>query len=339
LKPDVAVFRHPDQKYYADSCEPLKQAAERGEVGLVAYGRGAYPGLPLPERSLQEVRSLGYWDADTQQSWGLDWHRNEGIEIAYVSRGKVRFSVDKEHYQLKRGSLTITRPWQIHRIGDPTISPCRLYWLILDVGVRRPNQSWRWPRWFISSEDDIKQLTTLLSHNEQPIWSANEEIERAFETMIDAAVQSNESRVKLSINALLIALTELLQRHDPPLDVSLSSAHRTVELFLASLPETVAHPWDLSSMAAACGLGRSRFAYYCREITNMSPIEYLLTCRIEVASRLLLEQQPQRITDIAFQCGFESSQYFNKVFRQYKNCTPREFKHHYGNRMEQLAVL
>ncbi len=333
MKQSVAAFHLPNQTYYADTCEPLKQAAVRGELTLVACGRDSYPGQPLPDGTLQEVRSLGYWDAAAQQSWGLDWHYNEGIEFTYLARGKTRFQVDKEEYLLKHGDLTITRPWQVHRVGNPHISACRLYWLILDVGVRRPNQQWCWPRWLVSSDSDIECLTIMLSHNEQPVWSANAEIETYFEKLVEAATQSNESRVKLSISGLLVAITELLQNSHPSLDTRLSSAQRTVELFLASLPETLDQPWELSSMAATCGLGRSRFTHYCKEITNMSPIEYLTTCRVEKAAWMLKNLNSSTITEVAFTCGFESSQYFARIFHLYKGCSPSAFRFQYMNQL------
>ena len=79
-------------------------------------------------------------------------------------------------------------------------------------------------------------------------------------------------------------------------------------------------------MASACGLGRSRFAYYCKDLTNMSPIDYLISCRVEVAARRLRQQRTLSITDVAVRCGFESSQYFARVFHRYKGCSPREFR-------------
>jgi AraC-like DNA-binding protein len=323
---EVAVYRQAKQIYHADTCEPLKQAAEQGEVTLVARGRGAYPGASLPARVLTEVRSLGYWNAEHNQTWGLDWHRNEGIELTYVARGRVRFSIDKHELLLKRGDLAITRPWQAHRIGDPHITASRLHWLILDVGVRRPNQAWCWPSWLAASRGDIKSLTTMLSHNEQPVWEVPNEIEHYFEQLGEVVATYNESRIKLYISGLLIALTELLEHHQPTLDTSLSSAHRTVELFLASLPTTVDQPWDLTSMAAACGLGRSRFTYYCKEITNMSPMECLTCCRVEAAAHRLIDQPKRSITDVALGCGFESAQYFSRVFHESKGCSPRAFR-------------
>ena len=73
------------------------------------------------------------WDARKKQSWGLDWHRNEGIEICYVVSGTIDFSVGNENYKLQAGDITITRPWQEHKLGDPNLTgnkliPAALHW-------------------------------------------------------------------------------------------------------------------------------------------------------------------------------------------------------------------
>lgn len=330
MKPGVAVFRATDHVYYADTCEPLRRGVERGEVELVARARGSYPGAPLPLDAVPEVRTAGYWDAAHDQSWGLGWHRNEGIELMYVARGKVAFGIDSREVLLKAGDVTITRPWQVHRVGDPRVSACRLYWLILDVGMRRPNHPWRWPGWLVWSAAEQRSLTTNLSHNEQPVWQADDDIAYAFEHLGKAVAsfdeQVGDSRLKLHINGLLIALSEMLRRKQPPLDPSLSSSLRTVELFLGSLHAHVDHEWTLDSMAAACGLHRSRFAHYCKQLTNMSPNEYLTQCRLAVASRLLRGRQGLSVTDVALRSGFGSSQYFATVFRQQTGISPREYR-------------
>lgn len=330
MKTGVAVFRSASQFYYTDTCEPLKQAAERGEVRLAARGRGAYPGLALLEEAMTEVRAVGYWDADHDQSWGLDWHRNEGIEFTYVASGKVAFAVDDQRFLLKSGDLTITRPWQLHRVGGPNVTACRLHWLILDVGVRRPNQPWRWPNWLVLAAADLAGLTTNLSHNEQPVWAADDEVAYSFERLGEAAAdydRTGESHFKLHVNGLLIAVADMLRRNQPPLDPSLSSTERAVDLFLASLPNHVDQSWTLDSMAAACSLGRSRFTHYCKKLTNLTPSEYLARCRVEAASRLLVSERKLNVTAVAMQSGFGSSQYFATVFRRHLGCSPREYRH------------
>lgn len=330
---EPVLFRNEDTVYYADSCEPLKAAAAQGEIQLDAWSRGSYPGLRLPTGVTPEVRSLGVWDASREQSWGLETHCNEGIEFTLVSRGQVGFRADGKYWTLRKGSMTITRPWQLHSVGNPHVTASRLAWLILDVNVRRPNQPWQWPEWLVLSQEDVSELTNLLRHNEQPVWQANDEIARCFdkltELLADQLPEDGETRLKLYVNELLIAVMEMLQQKHIPLDRHLSSTHRAVELFLSELPKHVAHDWDLDAMAEQCGLSRSQFSAYCKQIKNMTPIEYLNHSRVDAAVELLRDCPDISITEVAFSCGFNSSQYFATVFRRHVGCSPTEYREEY----------
>lgn len=325
-----ATFRSVAALFHADTCAPLEAAARREEVRLVAWGRGSYPGRRLPARDLREVRSVGFWDARGLQTWGLDWHRNEGIEFTYLAGGQLPFAVDRRTVTLEPGDLTITRPWQRHRVGNPRVPASRLIWLILDVGVRRPNQAWRWPKWLLLSPAKRQRLTYQLRHNEQPAWRANREVARCFEA-IGAATTSkptgeNLTRLKILVNELLVALAGLLDQNRLRLDTKLSSTERTVKLFLAEIAQRCEEPWTLEAMAKQCGLGRTHFSHYCRKLTNRTPLDHLAECRIQRAAALLQQQPAPRVTDVAFACGFQSSQYFASVFARRMGCSPRAFR-------------
>ena len=134
------TFRTERELFHADTCEPLKRAAASGGLHLEAISRGGYPGTRLPGNELKELCMAGYWNAPGQQDWGLGWHCNEGIEIGYVSAGRLPFGVGEESLKVGPGDLTVTRPWQRHRVGDPNVPACHYSWVILDVGMRRPNQ-------------------------------------------------------------------------------------------------------------------------------------------------------------------------------------------------------
>ena len=47
---------------------------------------------------------------------------------------------------------------------------------------------------------------------------------------------------------------------------------------------------------------------------------------LQAAARRLGEKPARRITDTAFACGFNSSQYFAKLFRQQFGCAPRDYR-------------
>ncbi len=325
-----AVFLSPTETYEADKCGPLRGAIRRGEVQIAAFSRRGYPGRLLPPSVLPELSTVGFWDATGPQNWGLDWHRNEGIELTYLARGRTAFLVDKESFVLESGAVTITRPWQQHRVGNPLVGPSRLCWLILDVGVRRPDQAWQWPDWLVLSPTDLRRLTTLLSHNEQPVWPGNEEIGAAFEKLAHfirtSSPQTCQTRLQLHINELLVTLLELLETRSVNLDAHFISTRRTVELVLEGLTKHLDQPWTLTEMAHHCGLGTSAFAQYCRQVTNLPPMKYLAHCRVEAARQLLSRDPKMSITDVALTCGFQTSQYFATVFRQFTGRSPRDYR-------------
>lgn len=324
------TFRTERELFHADTCEPLRQAAASGGLRLEAISRGGYPGTRLPRNELKELCMAGYWNAPSQQNWGLDWHCNEGIEIGYVSAGRLPFSVGSKSLVVGPGELTITRPWQRHRVGDPKLPACHYSWVILDVGMRRPNQPWQWPKWLLFPKSGLTRLTETLRKNEDPVWHGDRRIGDCFSRLDEIVAlgvgETNLARLKIVINELIVLLAEMLESRNPQLDESLSGSERTVRLFLESITRRVDEPWTLESMAEACGLGRSRFSMLCRKIMNLTPIIYLGQLRMESAALLLAADPEMKVTEIAFRCGFQSSQYFAKAFREYHGITSSEYR-------------
>lgn len=62
---------------------------------------------------------------------------------------------------------------------------------------------------------------------------------------------------------------------------------------------------------------------------NCSPNDYLINQRIKHAKTLLIEQPEKNISEIGESCGFNSSSYFIKVFKQLNQLTPKQFREKY----------
>ncbi|GAA3068436.1 hypothetical protein GCM10010520_15140 [Rhizobium viscosum] len=314
-----SVFRQPDSMMYADNCRELQAAAARGEVELHAWTRGSYPGQSLGDR-LPGVRTVGFWDARYTQSWGLGRHCNEGFKIAYLARGNLNLVVDDRTYDFEQGQFIVIRPWQLHSIGNPVVDASRLLWIILDAGLRRPSEAWEWPSWMVFSNEEARTLGGLLTQNNQPVWDGGADLCRAFEAvpsiLLGRTPEDGETRLKVAINTIMLSLIDRMTEQAPKLDPDLSTSQHTVAIFLRRLAFALGEDWSLDSMAEECGLSRTRFSEYCKRLTNMTPRQYLQHLRLEEASRLLKTPGRNSITEIAFSCGFNSSQYFSNAFRK-----------------------
>ncbi len=79
-----SMYRDARNIHRADTCAALVAAVDGAELRLEALTRGTYPGRPLPAGAVPQVKSIGFWDAPYDQRWGLEEHRNEGIEFSLV---------------------------------------------------------------------------------------------------------------------------------------------------------------------------------------------------------------------------------------------------------------
>lgn len=82
---------------------------------------------------------------------------------------------------------------------------------------------------------------------------------------------------------------------------------------------------SLEELAFLTGLSLSSFKRKFKAIYDNSPNQYIKSKRIEKAENLL-KNTSDRISDIAYQIGFNDLGYFSKVFASEFNCSPSEYR-------------
>ena len=326
------VYRMGRTRYEIDDCEPQKEAVRDGKIEFHALTKGHYPGTLISEDILPGLNSIGFWDANTSQDWGLNPHRNEGIKIVFFETGTCDLLMDQKTFHLHAGNVLLTRPWQLHKFGAPNIGRGRLHWMILDVGVRRPNQPWNWPGWVVLTKSDLTELTERWQHLKNPIWTSTPPIAQSFRELARCITTWEQphtvSRLAVHLNLLLIGVLDALVEQQTHENGQLPSRMQAVETFLRELKDgriDLGEQWTLDRMASHCNLGVTAFSKYCRELVNIGPMEYLNQCRLERAAQQLRTRPELSVTEIAFANGFNSSQYFATRFRRHFHVSPTRF--------------
>lgn len=92
---------------------------------------------------------------------------------------------------------------------------------------------------------------------------------------------------------------------------------------LGAIHENPACEWELSSMAAAAGMSRARFAVHFREVTGATPADYLSAWRVMVAQRLL--KQGLQLKHVAYDVGYGSASALSRAFLRKLGVTPTEW--------------
>ncbi len=222
--------------------------------------------------------------------------------------------------------MFVVRPWQLHALGDPFVSPSQVVWVLFEMGTRRPHEQWKWPAWLSWPERDQKRLTELLSKNERPHYQVSRDVAQDFEQIAaivaNHAIARDELRLRLVISTMLMHFMQQIEVQRPELDHTLTRSRRTVRIFLDRLCHALDEDWTLENMAAECNLSRTQFTQHCLALTNTTPVRCLNNLRLATAQRLLEENLHLSITAVAHECGFSSSQYFATSYKRRYGVSP-----------------
>ena len=93
----------------------------------------------------------------------------------------------------------------------------------------------------------------------------------------------------------------------------------------AYISERCSEKLTLDDVAAYSGYSKYHFARIFKEYTGMGFYTYYMRQRM-LLCRELLGDRTLSVTEVALRTGFESIATFNRVFRQYENVTPTEYR-------------
>lgn len=83
---------------------------------------------------------------------------------------------------------------------------------------------------------------------------------------------------------------------------------------------------SLESMAATIGVSRTKINDILKAELGFTFTGYLNKLRLTEAARLLADKEDANIAEIAYSVGYKNVSYFNKLFKEEYNCTPKMFK-------------
>lgn len=104
----------------------------------------------------------------------------------------------------------------------------------------------------------------------------------------------------------------------------LSPRHRqqAIDYIQAHLSEQL----SLQALSALVGLSQAHFCREFKKSVGLAPHKYVMQQRIEMAKRLLKQQQDLAIAEIATDCGFTHQSHMGKIFKEHTGVTPRQYR-------------
>lgn len=132
-----------------------------------------------------------------------------------------------------------------------------------------------------------------------------------------ASLSSYEEIFELSMRLLENAVNHMPSKEGAaPNDIVISKLLKFVD-------DNFAENISLQDAAEVVFFNPSYCSRFFKEQTGENFSDYLLKIRMQHAVKLLKENK--KINDISRECGYRSSGYFTRIFKEYYNCTPSEY--------------
>ncbi len=273
------------------------------------------------------VKGIRFYGRGSARTLGT--HRDYGLEIIYLEKGALNWHVQGRVERVTAGSVFFSLPWEEHGSVDE-FEPGH-YWHWVQFGltgrVDRPRRNFSFHPEFGLPARESREVSATLTNAKRHSHPATNQAAWVIKTLVEELSHpGRQGDVYIAALGRLAILElgrciESVGSGGQGEDASV----RRVETLVTLLRTECDQAWTLENMAERCGLGRSRFATLCRRLTGDSPLILVNRLRVDRAKQLLRET-PRSITDIAFECGFSSSQYFARVFRSFTGMDARGYR-------------
>ncbi len=245
-----------------------------------------------------------------------DFHWHTNIEIIRILRGAMLLTLDNRSLELRAGDIVFINSETLHSI---TVQFCDYECLTFDAA-------------FLKNGNDAcdEFIENLLQHRsfltEHPVDS---EIASLCHHIFNEFDEEKAGR-PFKIIGFLQILFGLFQEKGYYTNQPTSPVHDTKKILklkavLGLIHENYKDEITLEDMAMVTGLSRQYFCKFFKDMTKLTPVQYLLQYRMEQAVKKL------RITDfpvnqIAYLCGFNDVGYFIRVFKAAYGVSPAEYR-------------
>ena len=233
-----------------------------------------------------------------------------------VLEGRGTFNTEQRSFQLGSGDAFL-------------ITPNQLVSYISDT-----SQPWRY-RWVAFKGDEAPMLVKRAGFTaHQPVLHVSNGSAVGEEMLrMHTAFKNREEACDLTACGSLYLIMAYYADSQPMSEDEVSlkpknESHHIVRQMIHMMSNQYAHPFTMEQMANSLGYSRAYLSRLFKQVTEVSPVTFLLKLRIDKGRQLLRERPDLSIEQIASSVGITDSLYFSRQFRRFYQQSPTQYREH-----------
>lgn len=245
-------------------------------------------------------------------------HSHQYNEIYFLQSGKCNVYIDNETYCLEDGSVLFIPAFKEHTFIYPFSQDVKR--TVLYISTEQLN-------WYFNEDfkDEINNL--FINKHLQLSRKSFSNLSNIF-VKIQFEKYSLDNMSELLTKAYFFELIIYLircQRYTHNINQKTNLSNITIGEIVNFIENNYSRQLTLPEIAAQFGISESSLTKKIKIFTNMTFKEYLTKTRIEEAKSLLISSE-KSITEIAYECGYNNSNFFGDVFKKAVGMSPSSYR-------------
>ena len=232
----------------------------------------------------------------TDISWTSHFHGN--YELIYAIESNTRITVNGTVYLLTPGDFLLIAPYSVHSMA---IKGASKVW----IGV--------------FSEDYVTEFSRSQKGARFSVFRCDEKIEEFLKEYLLFEGRPERYICIACLNAVCSECVRNGEKQNAESDTRFAEA--VIEFISSNIQENI----SMSQVADALGYEYHYFSYLFNKYFSLKFKSFINQFRFQHACSLLADNR-KSISDVCFECGFETVRNFNRIFKELSGTTPSVYR-------------
>ena len=245
-------------------------------------------------------------------------HYHTTFEIYYMKEGNCSYFIDKRIYEVKKGDLILIPEGKIHRTNYTNLHRERV---------------------LINCTSDFIPLSAQKTLSEISPLYRNPDLIPDFDKIFDRIEEEYEHNDEFSRDALRCYVGELIFLILRNTTYEKNEKHRNtlIEKAVEHIQKHYMTEIKLAEVAKLLSVSPEHLSRAFKKETGFGFNEYLVLLRLQRAEYMLRHEPGRSISEVAYACGFNDSNYFSDKFKRAYGDAPSHIRKAFRLNTEQNA--
>ena len=233
-------------------------------------------------------------------------HIHEAIEMVYITKGTLELGVGQELYHMEKGDFGIVFPNMIHHYQVFDLDENKALYILISPSLI--------PNYMDELQKNCPKNPVICKEY------LHTDIVKAIKSLVDVE-KSNTRLIQAYVQMIFAHVFSEIDMVEKETIGSEDLIYKSVEYVAKNFREKI----SLEQMACDLGVSKYVLSRLFSKTFHCNFAGYVNGVRLKYALSML-DGTNESITNICYECGFESQRTFNRVFKERYRVTPRAYR-------------